>query len=170
MDRVSSARKEARISDIRRGSTGEPDISIVAAGMSVTGEIESDGIVKIEGRVAGRVRAKRQVLVAKGGVVEGDIYTVEAIVGGAVHGAVMADERVEIQAGSIIEGDITTQRIVVQEGGEVNGHVRMANPNALEQPIRDREPVAAAEPVSTPAPADQPPHPLPPASFPDSVH
>ena len=46
---------------------------------------------------------------------------------------ILADERVEVQSASIIQGDITTLRIVVHEGGEVNGHVRMGNPQALEQ-------------------------------------
>jgi len=38
-----------------------------------------------------------------------------------------------VQASSAVHGDITTQRIVVQEGGEVNGRVMMANPNAMSQ-------------------------------------
>jgi cytoskeletal protein CcmA (bactofilin family) len=89
--------------------------------------------VKVEGTVTGSVRADRQVLVAKGGRIEGDVFTREAVVGGEIRGAILADERVEVQASSIIEGDITTQRILVHEGGEVNGHVRMGNPQALTQ-------------------------------------
>lgn len=116
-------------------STGrEASLSVIAAGTKITGELTSDGVVKIEGTVAGSVRADRQVLVAKGGLIEGDVYTREAVVGGEIHGAILADERVEVQATSVIQGDITTQRIVVHEGGEVNGHVRMGNPQALEQP------------------------------------
>ncbi|GBD32031.1 MAG: hypothetical protein KatS3mg081_2253 [Gemmatimonadales bacterium] len=110
----------------RREPLSEPRISIIAAGMKISGEIESDGIVKIEGQVLGNVRAEKQVLVARGGVIEGDIETAEAIVGGEVRGAVQASERVEVQAGASVQGDITTPRIVVQEGGEVNGHLRMS--------------------------------------------
>jgi cytoskeletal protein CcmA (bactofilin family) len=107
-------------------------LSVIAAGTTITGELSSDGTVKVEGIVVGSVRAERQVLVAKGGRIDGDVYTREAIVGGEVRGAILADDRVEVQATSVIQGDITTQRIVVQEGGEVNGHVKMTNPNALE--------------------------------------
>ncbi len=109
----------------------EPGLSIIAVGTHITGEVDTNGVVKVEGVVTGSVRAEGQVLVAKGGLVDGDVLTREAIVGGEVRGAIYADERVEVQASSAINGDITTQRIVVQEGGDVNGHIRMANPDAL---------------------------------------
>jgi cytoskeletal protein CcmA (bactofilin family) len=116
----------------REGKPGrEPALSVIAAGTTITGELSSDGTVKVEGTIVGSVRAERQVLVAKGGRIEGDVYTREAVVGGEIRGAILADDRVEVQASSIIHGDITTQRILVHEGGEVNGHVKMGNPQAL---------------------------------------
>lgn len=116
-----------------RGPAREAALSVIAAGTRIMGEVVSDGVVKVEGVVAGCVRAERQVLVAKGGVIQGDVFTRDAVVGGEIHGAILADDRVEVQSTSIIEGDITTLRIVIHEGGEVNGHVRMGNPQALEQ-------------------------------------
>jgi cytoskeletal protein CcmA (bactofilin family) len=116
-----------------RSASREAALSVIAAGTRIVGELASDGVVKVEGTIVGSVHAERQVLVAKGGTIQGDIFTRDAIVGGEVHGSILADERVEVQASSIIEGDITTLRIVIHEGGEVNGHVRMGNPQALEQ-------------------------------------
>ena len=116
-----------------RPALREAALSIVAAGTKIMGEVDCDGVLKIEGTVVGTVRATRQVLVAKGGSIEGDVFTREAVVGGRIEGAILADERVEVQASSAVHGDITTQRIVVQEGGEVNGRVMMANPNAMSQ-------------------------------------
>ena len=127
----------------------EAALSIVAAGTRIMGEVECDGVLKIEGTVIGTVRAARQVLVAKGGSIEGDVFTREAVVGGRVEGAILADERVEVQASSAVHGDITTQRIVVQEGGEVNGRVLMANPNAMahDHPHGDVADAAASPPA-----------------------
>jgi cytoskeletal protein CcmA (bactofilin family) len=109
----------------------EPSLSIIAAGMRVEGELLTDGVVKIEGTVVGSVRAEQQVLVAKGGIVDGDVYTQEAILGGEVRGAIYASQRVEVQATSVVHGDIATRRIVVHEGGEVNGRVKMGDPAAV---------------------------------------
>lgn len=121
------------------GPQREPGLSVIAPGMRVEGELVTDGVVKIEGTVVGSVRAEQQVLVAKGGVVEGDIYTREAILGGEVRGSIQARERVEVQASSVVQGDIATQRIVVQEGGEVNGHIRMGDPSTMAENQQEEE-------------------------------
>ncbi|MEP6692061.1 MAG: polymer-forming cytoskeletal protein, partial [Gemmatimonadaceae bacterium] len=106
------------------GQTGrEPSLSIIAAGMIITGDIETDGVVKIEGRVDGAIKAARQVLVGRQGEVHGDITTREAVVGGTVHGTINAAERLEVQSTSLIVGDINTRAIAVVEGGRISGSV-----------------------------------------------
>ena len=79
------------------GREGVPGLSIIGAGMRVVGDISADGVVKIEGSVNGTVRAAKQVLVARGGEVEGDVVSREAIIGGEVRGAIYAEERVELR-------------------------------------------------------------------------
>ena len=109
----------------------EAGLSILGTGMRVVGDITAEGVVKIEGAVVGTVRAGRQVLVGKGGEVEGDVISREAIIGGEVRGSIRADERVEIQSTSVVHGDIAAKRLLVQEGGEINGVIRMGE-GALE--------------------------------------
>lgn len=104
---------------------GVPGLSIIGAGMRVVGDISADGVVKIEGSVNGTVRAAKQVLVARGGEVEGDVVSREAIIGGEVRGAIYAEERVELQTTSVVHGDVHTKRLLIQEGGEINGVLRM---------------------------------------------
>jgi cytoskeletal protein CcmA (bactofilin family) len=113
-------------------SDGEAGLSIIGTGMRVVGDITADGVVKIEGTVVGTVRAGRQVLVGKGGEVEGDVISREAIIGGEVRGSIRADERIEIQSTSVVHGDVVAKRLLVQEGGEINGVVRMGEA-ALEE-------------------------------------
>jgi cytoskeletal protein CcmA (bactofilin family) len=106
---------------------GEAGLTIVAAGTRVVGEIQSDGVVKVEGTRVGTVHSDTQVLVSRGGVIEGDVITRDAVIGGEVRGSVIASERVEVQASSVVHGDITTERLIVAEGGEVNGKVAMGS-------------------------------------------
>ena len=120
-----------RVSDSGKHGSRESALSIIAPGARITGELVTDGVVKIEGIVAGTIRAQREVLVAKGGRVEGDIHTRDVVVGGEVDGSIFADERVEVQQGSTVKGDIATKKLVIQEGGEVNGQVRMGDPKAI---------------------------------------
>ena len=105
-------------------------LSIIAVGLTIRGDLESSGTVKVEGTVEGSVLAKQQVLVARGGIVRGDVLARETVVGGEVHGSISAEERVEVQAGAAVHGDITTRRIVVAEGARLNGLIRMGEPTA----------------------------------------
>jgi cytoskeletal protein CcmA (bactofilin family) len=107
--------------------SGEGALSIIAAGMKITGDIETDGVVKIEGRVEGSIRAGRQVLIGRQGEVHGDITTREAVIGGKVQGSITASERLEIQDTSTVAGDINTKSIAVVEGGTINGQVRITD-------------------------------------------
>ena len=127
-------------SEPRGAASGEGALSIIAAGMTVTGDIESSGVVKIEGRVVGTIRSARQVLVGRQGVVQGDVETREAIIGGTVQGNVVGHERVEVQTTASITGDVTTKTIVVHEGGRLNGAVRMTDAApAAQSGTRERE-------------------------------
>jgi cytoskeletal protein CcmA (bactofilin family) len=100
-------------------------MSVIAAGMRIVGDIESNGVVKVEGVIEGGVRSARQLLLGRAGVIHGDVRAEDAVLGGKVVGAVMATERVEIQGTASVEGDIHTKSIVVFEGASINGAVRM---------------------------------------------
>lgn len=119
----SNSKPPAGESPARRGES--PQLTIVAQGTEISGDITAQGVVKVEGRIEGSIKAAAQVLVAKGGVVRGDIYTREAVLGGHVRGSIHAEERVEVQATALVEGDIVTRRIQVAEGGQVNGAISM---------------------------------------------
>jgi cytoskeletal protein CcmA (bactofilin family) len=93
--------------------------------MKVIGDLETTGVVKIDGVVEGSIRGARQVLLGRSGTVQGDVHADEAVLAGKVIGTVVAAERVEVQSTSRIDGDIHTKSIVVLEGGIINGNVRM---------------------------------------------
>lgn len=117
--------------DVRRADGG---LSIIASGTVITGDVKTDGTVKVEGEVLGNVHAGQQVLLARGSRVRGDVQTREAVIGGVVEGAIRASERVEIQSTAVVQGDVTTQRIVIAEGGQVNGALEMTKKDAIGGP------------------------------------
>jgi len=100
-------------------------VSIIAPGMKVVGDCSSDGIVRIEGRVEGLIKAAKSVVVGKEGVVKGDIETQDLIVAGRVSGTITAQSRVELQSTCHVEGDIRSRRIKLDEGGRVDGRLHM---------------------------------------------
>lgn len=105
----------------------ETAMSIIGPGMRITGELETEGTVRIEGSIDGTVRAGRSVVVGKDGEVIGDVYTQEAVIGGRVAGTVTAESRVELQSSCIIEGEIwtRTRHLQLAEGAQFSGRIHM---------------------------------------------
>ena len=130
-------------SEVRANNSGEAMLSIIASGMRIVGDIESAGVIKVDGHIDGSVSGARQVLIARGGAIHGNIHADEIVIGGLVAGAVVATERLELQETAVVNGDIETTSIVVLEGAKINGSVRMrgvhadgADPKSSSEPLR----------------------------------
>lgn len=100
-------------------------ISLIGPGMRVVGDCSTEGTLRIEGHIEGSARAGKAVVVGKEAVVQGDIFTQDAVIGGRVSGTVVAESRLELQASCIIEGEVRARRIKLEEGGRVNGSMKV---------------------------------------------
>jgi cytoskeletal protein CcmA (bactofilin family) len=107
-------------------------LSIIASGMVVTGDVRCDGVLRIDGTLAGRIIGARQLVVTPGGRIHGDVTADEIVVGGVIDGNVHASTRLELQESAVVNGNIETRAFVVPEGGQVNGDIRMVA-GAVEQ-------------------------------------
>ena len=112
-------------SEVRTNNSGEATLSIIANGMRIIGDIESAGVIKVDGHIDGSVSGARQVLVSRGGAIHGNVRADEIVIGGLVAGAVVATERLELQETAVVTGDIETTSIIVHEGAKINGSVLM---------------------------------------------
>jgi cytoskeletal protein CcmA (bactofilin family) len=130
----------------RGGTSGEAMLSIIASGMTITGDIESAGIIKIDGRVDGSVTGARQVLLGRGGSINGNIVADEVVIGGSVRGTLTVRERLELQGTAAVVGDIETRSIVVIEGARIDGAVRMTDLVASQRSASQTEPLRIAAP------------------------
>jgi len=108
-----------------KASPPEQVISIIGPGMRVVGDCDADGAIRVEGTVQGNIRAGKAVVVGRDGVVDGDIFTQDAVIAGSVKGVLRAESRLEVQASSRIEGEIIAARMQLEEGAIVNGTVQM---------------------------------------------
>lgn len=124
--------------------TREGVISIIGPGMRVTGDCETEGTLRIEGTVEGMVRAGKAVVVGKDGVVQGDISTQDAVIGGRVTGTIVAESRLELQATCLVEGEIRARRLKLDEGGRVNGTVTVGEAHGQLPPGRKAAEAEAA--------------------------
>jgi len=131
----------------RSGNSVSPEsvISIIAPGMKVVGDCDTDGTIRIEGSVQGTVRAGKAVVVGKDGFVAGDIVTQDAVVSGAVTGTLVVESRLELQATCRIDGDVRARRLQLDEGAILNGSVHMGDVLAPEGGPSDKAETGAAD-------------------------
>jgi len=112
------------------GAPPETVISIIGPGMKLVGDCETDGTIRIEGRVEGNVRAGKAVVIGKEGVVEGTVVTQDAVISGRLKGTLTSESRLELQATSRIEGEVHARRMQLEEGAILNGTVHMGERKA----------------------------------------
>jgi cytoskeletal protein CcmA (bactofilin family) len=102
--------------------------SLLDAQLLLSGDLDTSGSLRIDGKLEGTIRRADTVVLGVGATMSGDVHAREVVIGGTLTGNVHATERVELQATAIVTGDILTQTILVQEGGVVNGRVLMRPP------------------------------------------
>ena len=127
-------------------TSADNSVSTIAGDMKITGDVSCSGVIRIEGQVEGSVKGARQVLIGRQGMVKGDVSAREAIIGGRIEGSVTATERVEVQGTALINGDLFAKSMLVQEGGRINGAIRMEESGA--QRGRDSHPSIQTGPVA----------------------
>lgn len=128
---------------------GENAISIIGSGMTITGDLVTDGTVRVEGRVNGTIRAGKAVVLGKEAEVIGDIHTQDAVIGGRIRGTLVAESRLELQSTCIVEGEVRAraEHLQLDQGARFNGQIQM---------IDEGDRAQAALPAATPEPTPQP--------------
>ena len=106
-------------------------MTVVGKGITIKGELFGEEDVKIEGRVEGKIKLTKNLLVGQSGVIEADVEAENINIGGNVTGNIVAQNRVEIVSSGTMIGDIKAPRVIVAEGAPFQrkcryGHVKAA--------------------------------------------
>jgi cytoskeletal protein CcmA (bactofilin family) len=125
MDRAESRELASMSLFSRRDTSPIPSTNFSAfdSHISVSGDVETEGALRIDGRLEGTIRRADLVVVGQGATIVGDVTAREVIVGGAVTGNIFAAQRTELQSTGIVAGDIRSAAILIHEGGVVQGRL-----------------------------------------------
>ena len=108
------------------GSNGDSQVpNIIATGTKVTGEIESEGDVRIDGVLTGKVLAKGKVVVGEKGAVDGEISCKNAVVSGNINANMDVKELAVFKASARFTGKITTAKLSIETGALFSGECKM---------------------------------------------
>jgi cytoskeletal protein CcmA (bactofilin family) len=108
-----------------RGKARSQAVSVLGEGILVTGDVSGEGDFRIQGRVEGSISTDGRLIVEASGEVLGDIEAAEVIASGKVSGRILSAGAVRLESGCQIDADIQAGTISIQEGGIVNGELKM---------------------------------------------
>ncbi len=92
---------------------------------SFVGNIESEGSVKIVGKVEGDIKAGGDVYVESTAVITGNIYGGNVYISGSINGNILTKGILHLQTQARLYGDIEVASIVTDEGAIFHGNCRM---------------------------------------------
>jgi cytoskeletal protein CcmA (bactofilin family) len=103
------------------GFAGDDNITLLAKGVLLTGEIHVEGTVRIDGRLDGKLQTKGQVIVGEDGLVEGTITAGTLICSGRIKATVTVTERVQLLKTAMLIGEVHTPVLIMEEGAKIQG-------------------------------------------------
>lgn len=99
--------------------------SLIGAGSAIDGDLDVEGMLRIDGDLRGSVRVTGKIVVGSLGRVEASIRARSAIIGGLVKGDVYVSEQLRLLAGGVIVGNVYAPRIEVEENTVINGYIEV---------------------------------------------
>ncbi len=108
------------------------EICLLGKGSHFTGHVQFEGLLRIDGFVAGNVLAQTQagatLIVGENAIIEGDVLADSVVINGAVKGKVQANRYIEIHHRGKLLGDIKTGSLMIEPGGVFEGACCMTLP------------------------------------------
>ncbi len=123
--------------------------TVIGRNAKITGEISSDEDMLIEGRVDGKIRSSKLLIIGESGDVKADLEAEIVSVRGTVNGNCSATGKVEIASTGSVFGNIEAPAIAVAEGATFRGASKTSDKTRRAKPPR---PSPAAPPISASSP------------------
>ncbi len=95
-------------------------------GVTVKGELHFTDMLRLDGRVEGKIISDSHLVVGRGAEVEGEIDVGHATLGGTVRGTVRAKKHVEILRDAKVMADLHTPTLTIEEGAFFEGRCHMS--------------------------------------------
>lgn len=106
---------------------GSGTSAFLGKGSRVTGKLNFEGPVRIEGQIEGEISAQDTLTIGESAVVNAQITGNSIVIHGRVTGDVTARKRLEIRAPGKLFGNISTPSLVIHEGVVFEGQCSMGS-------------------------------------------
>jgi len=102
-------------------------INLIAIGTRITGDVLSDGDIRIDGELTGNIETKGRLVIGASGIVIGDIKCKSCEIAGKQNGKIFIGEQLSLKASSSVKGDIVTGKLSIEPGAYFAGTCTMGD-------------------------------------------
>ncbi len=113
-------------------------INLIGAGTEITGDVNSNGDIRIDGVLTGNLKTAGKVVIGETGRVNGEIDCKNSEVLGEIHGKIKVSELLSLKATAKIFGDIVTKKLAIEPGSKFTGNCNMGEEQ--HKNVRSEEP------------------------------
>ncbi len=99
--------------------------TLIGAGTIITGDLESNGDIRIDGMLKGNLKGKAKIIIGTDAVVQGDIEGLQADIMGHVTGNIRIEELLFLHGNTEVNGDIYAGKLQVEPTAVFNGKCNM---------------------------------------------
>jgi len=111
---------------VNKSSTVESSsINLIGNGTHITGDINSNGDVRIDGTLKGNLSISGKLVVGQSGNIEGNVTCQNADISGEIHGKVTVSELLSLKSSAKLLGDIITGKISIEPNATFTGTCNM---------------------------------------------
>jgi cytoskeletal protein CcmA (bactofilin family) len=97
----------------------------ILAGTIITGDVVSDGDIRVDGKVVGNMQVTGKLVIGENGRVEGEVACKNAAIAGQLAGTLKVDQTLSLTASAKLQGQVQVEKLAVEPGAEINGSVSM---------------------------------------------
>ena len=121
--------------------TDNSTINLISNGTDITGDIKSNGDIRIDGTLKGNLNTKGKVVIGPTGKVSGEVICKNSEVSGIVEGKIIVGQLLNLKASSKISGDIVTVKLSIEPGAIFSGNCKMSenDNNAGTTTVKEKE-------------------------------
>jgi cytoskeletal protein CcmA (bactofilin family) len=102
-------------------------INLIGAGTEITGDVNSNGDIRIDGMLTGNLKTAGKVVIGETGKVKGEIDCKNSEVLGEIQGKIKVSDLLSLKATSKIFGDILTKKLAIEPGSIFTGNCKMGD-------------------------------------------
>lgn len=99
--------------------------TVVGPSVKIQGDLNSEGNIRIEGSVLGKVQTTQSVHVGEAAVIQADMTAGNAIIAGQVQGNIKVTGNLILQGTAKVHGDIACAILRVEDGALFSGKCNM---------------------------------------------